>query len=115
PPSLPPSLPPGLGLAFLRHIERCRIIIHVVDGSSLDPVGDLVAINQELVLFNPILASKPQVVALNKIDLPHVRDKVPDLKVLPSPLHPSIPLSFPSFLPSKLSSLVAQARQRERP
>jgi GTP-binding protein len=51
----------GLGRAFLRHIERCRIIIHVVNGDSPDPVGDLVAINQELALFNPELAVKPQV------------------------------------------------------
>jgi len=41
-----PSLPPGLGLAFLRHIERCRIILHVVNGASVDPIGDFVAINQ---------------------------------------------------------------------
>jgi len=45
----------------LRHIERCRIIIHVVNGASPDPVGDFRAINQELALFNPVLATKPQV------------------------------------------------------
>ncbi|GAB5033664.1 gtp-binding protein obg [Nannochloropsis oceanica] len=70
----------GLGLAFLRHIERCRIILHVVNGASVDPIGDFVAINQELTLFNPVLASKPQVVVLNKIDLPQVREKTEELK-----------------------------------
>mmetsp|Transcript_6675 Transcript_6675/g.8794 ORF Transcript_6675/g.8794 Transcript_6675/m.8794 type:complete len:549 (-) Transcript_6675:137-1783(-) len=66
----------GLGREFLRHVDRCRVIIHIVDGSSKDPVGDLVAINQELVLFNPNLAHKPQVVVLNKCDITEVRDKL---------------------------------------
>jgi GTP-binding protein len=60
----------GLGLEFLRHIERCRVLIHLLDGASPDPVGDLEAVNQELMLFNPALASKPQRVVLNKLDLP---------------------------------------------
>jgi len=60
----------GLGLEFLRHIERCRVLIHLLDGASPDPVGDLEAVNQELTLFNPALASKPQRVVLNKLDLP---------------------------------------------
>ena len=51
----------GLGLAFLRHIERCRLLVHVVDGSSVDPLGDLQAVNTELELFSPWLAKKPQV------------------------------------------------------
>ncbi|CAM9768084.1 unnamed protein product, partial [Laminaria digitata] len=51
----------GLGRAFLRHVERCRAIIHVVSGASPDPVGDFRAINQELALFSEALALKPQV------------------------------------------------------
>lgn len=62
----------GLGRGFLRHIERCKMIIHVVNGDSLDPCGEFDAINNELQLFSPILATKPQVVVLNKIDLPSV-------------------------------------------
>lgn len=69
----------GMGVAFLRHIQRCRTIVHVVNGESVDPVGDFEAINQELRLFNPRLGLKPQVVVLNKIDLPHVREQVPRL------------------------------------
>lgn len=69
----------GLGLAFLRHIQRCRALVHVVDGERNDPVGDFVAINQELELFNPRLALKPQVVVVNKIDLPHVQERLPEL------------------------------------
>jgi len=70
----------GLGIAFLRHIQRCRVLIHVVDGSSADPVGDFKAINQELELFNPALAQKTQVVIVNKCDLPEVRAKLPALR-----------------------------------
>mmetsp|Transcript_27193 Transcript_27193/g.29673 ORF Transcript_27193/g.29673 Transcript_27193/m.29673 type:complete len:480 (-) Transcript_27193:339-1778(-) len=67
----------GLGLAFLRHIQRCRVIIHVINGDSEDPVGDFIAINQELSLYNPRLLNKTQVIVINKIDLPHVRDALP--------------------------------------
>jgi GTPase len=51
----------GMGVAFLRHVSRCRALIHVVDGASIDPLGDFNAINNELRLFNPMLAKKPQV------------------------------------------------------
>lgn len=65
----------GLGRGFLRHIERCKIIVHIVNGDSVDPLGDFAAINKELQLFSPLLASKPQVVVLNKIDIPAVAEK----------------------------------------
>lgn len=65
----------GLGKAFLRHIERCEILIHLINGESADPVGDYVAINNELQLFSPVLAMKPQIVVLNKVDLPSVMEK----------------------------------------
>jgi GTP-binding protein len=69
----------GLGHAFLRHIERTRALIHLLNGGSPDPLGDYEAINQELMLFNPELAAKPQVVVLNKLDLPDAREMWPDL------------------------------------
>ena len=62
----------GLGLAFLRHVERCRVLLHLVDGSAEDPVGNFETIQRELALFSPKLAEKPQVVVLNKCDLPDV-------------------------------------------
>jgi GTP-binding protein len=65
----------GLGRGFLRHVERCKVLIHVINGASKDPVADYIAINQELVLFSELLASKPQIVVLNKIDIPEVADK----------------------------------------
>jgi GTPase len=64
----------GLGHEFLRHVSRCRALVHVVDGSSPDPVGDLRATNAELSLFSPELSAKPQVVAYNKVDLPDSGD-----------------------------------------
>ncbi len=61
----------GLGLDFLRHIERTKVIIHMVDAASVegrDPVEDIHAINKELTAYNPELARRPQVIAANKID-----------------------------------------------
>ena len=63
----------GLGLEFLRHIERCRVLIHLLNGASPDPLGDFEAINLEMSLFNPALADRPQIVVLNKLDLPEAR------------------------------------------
>ena len=59
----------GLGHAFLRHIERCRVILHLVDATGEDPVGDLAMVNDELKRYGSgSLANKPQVVIVNKID-----------------------------------------------
>ena len=61
----------GLGHDFLRHVERCRLILHVVDISAMedrDPIDDYKKINAELEKFNPELAKRPQIVALNKAD-----------------------------------------------
>jgi len=69
----------GLGRAFLRHIERCRLLVHIVDGSAADPIGDYEAVAMELQLFSPWLAKKPSVVVLNKRDIPEVREKEPML------------------------------------
>ncbi len=62
----------GLGHEFLRHVERCRMLVHVVDvagSEGRDPIEDFEKINEELVKFNPELAQCPQIVAGNKIDL----------------------------------------------
>ena len=64
----------GLGHDFLRHIDRCRLIIHVVDISGSegrDPVSDFETINEELRTYNPELAARPQIVAANKCDVLH--------------------------------------------
>lgn len=63
----------GLGDTFLRHIQRTRVLIHLLDGTAEDPVLDFAQINSELALFDPTLARKPQVVVVNKMDLPEVK------------------------------------------
>lgn len=60
----------GLGDQFLRHVERTRVLVHLLDGASEDPLADYAAINRELELYSPRLAQKPQLVVFNKIDLP---------------------------------------------
>ncbi len=60
----------GLGHDFLRHVERTRVLIHMLDGAASDPLTDWAMINQELALYNVVLEDKPQLVVLNKIDLP---------------------------------------------
>ncbi|HLO29443.1 MAG TPA: GTPase ObgE [Anaerolineales bacterium] len=66
----------GLGHDFLRHIQRTRVLVHLLDGLSEDPVADYSQINSELSLFDPNLARKPQLVALNKIDQPEVQERL---------------------------------------
>ncbi|HOG48484.1 MAG TPA: GTPase ObgE [Anaerolineae bacterium] len=71
----------GLGTSFLRHIERTRVIIHLLNGLADDPLADWHQINQELQLFDAELARKPQVVAVNKMDVPEVRERWPELRL----------------------------------
>ncbi len=70
----------GLGHEFLRHIQRTRVLIHIIDGSASDPLLDFAQINSELALFDPNLAEKPQVVVFNKIDLPDVKAAWPQMQ-----------------------------------
>jgi GTP-binding protein len=58
-----------LGHDFLRHVERTRVLVHLLDGSASDPLVDWAMINQELALYDVELEKKPQLVVLNKIDL----------------------------------------------
>jgi GTP-binding protein len=63
----------GLGIRFLRHIERTRFLVHLLDASAIDPHNPLEsyeAINRELAQYNPLLTEKPQIVVLNKMDIP---------------------------------------------
>ena len=70
----------GLGHDFLRHVQRTRVLIHLLDGLSEDPVADYSQINSELSLFDPNLAKKPQIVALNKIDQPEVLERLAEIQ-----------------------------------
>ncbi len=70
----------GLGSAFLRHIQRTRVLIHLIDGTSADPLADYSQINTELALFEERLSELPQIVAINKIDLPQVAERLSKLE-----------------------------------
>lgn len=70
----------GLGFEFLRHIQRTRILIHVLDGLSEDVYSDYQDINAELDMFDERLGNLPQIVVLNKVDLPDVEAKYEELK-----------------------------------
>jgi len=70
----------GLGFAFLRHVQRTRVLIHVLDGLSEDPLSDFSQINSEMALFDQKIKEKPQIVAFNKMDLPSVQEKWPSVK-----------------------------------
>src|SRR5438876_3840727 len=71
----------GLGHRFLKHMSRCRAIIHLVDAAQdRDLAADFDAINRELELFDPALGRKPQVVAANKIDIPEARERAEALQ-----------------------------------
>jgi GTP-binding protein len=74
----------GLGLTFLRHVERTRLLIHLLDiseGSSRNPVKNFQALNHELNAYHPLLHEKTQIIALNKIDIPSVRERAVDVEV----------------------------------
>ncbi|MCH7622138.1 MAG: GTPase ObgE [Chloroflexi bacterium] len=70
----------GLGDQFLRHAERTRIYIHMLDGLSEDPIADYHMVNEELRQFNPALAEKPQIIAVNKVDVTEVRARQEELE-----------------------------------
>ena len=70
----------GLGQEFLRHCERCKVLVQVIDGDSPDPLGDFHAIRTELELFSESLSTKPFIVAINKIDIPEVLTKTEELQ-----------------------------------
>src|SRR5947209_7042431 len=67
----------GLGHAFLRHVERTRVLVHVVDGASRDPEADYAVIRDELRAHDPALLEKPVLVAFNKLDLPAAAETWP--------------------------------------
>jgi GTP-binding protein len=74
----------GLGIRFLKHVERTGVLIHLIDVSEIDPDAPLETlnlINRELSLYSSILAEKPQLVVLNKIDLTGSEEKVEQFKL----------------------------------
>jgi GTPase len=70
----------GLGIRFLKHIERCRVFLHVLDLTRENPYEDYVKINHELEMYNEELLKRPQIVVANKMDMPETEAKIKYLK-----------------------------------
>jgi GTPase len=72
----------GLGHEFLRHVQRTRLLLHILDGASIDrdPWQDFITINQELREYDEHLATRPQIIVMNKMDLPETQERWPALK-----------------------------------
>lgn len=88
----------GLGYEFLRHIERTKLIIHVVDAAGTegrDPVEDIRKINEELYAYNPEIAGRPQVIAANKIDAIYSVDGTDPIQRLKDAFEPEGRMVFP--------------------
>ncbi|MBI4266868.1 MAG: GTPase ObgE [Chloroflexi bacterium] len=104
----------GLGYDFLRHAMRTRMFIHLLDASSASPVEDMIRVNTELGLYAPSLAERPQIVVLNKIDLPGVRSRLAGIEaafssVAVSPL--SISAATGEGVPGLMSRTMAMLHQ----
>jgi GTP-binding protein len=76
----------GLGHEFLRHAERTKVLLHVLDSRSPSIIDDMNNLNRELAIYKSEMAQKPQVVVLNKIDLPEVEARLPEMRQLFSSL-----------------------------
>ncbi len=110
----------GLGLKFLRHVERTSFILHLLDisnASQRNPVNDYLSLNQELSLFDPALAEKPQIVAVNKMDTPEAEHKLPAVrryfKKIKKKVYPISALTGEG-LPELLAALASQLAKRSK-
>jgi GTP-binding protein len=104
----------GLGHDFLRHIQRTRVLIHLLDGMAEDPVADFTQINSELALFDPELSEKPQVVALNKIDLPDVQARWTQIEQQLAKLGVPSPLAVSAVSGQDVRRLLGRAAEELR-
>lgn len=79
----------GLGFQFLRHVERTRLLVHILDGTRPDPKSDFTTINKELASYDKTLASRPQIVVINKLELlsPEQIKKLQKIKFKDFPTH----------------------------
>lgn len=70
----------GLGHSFLRHVQRTRILVHLLNGGGEDPLADYSQINSELALYDERLGQRPQIVVFNKMDLPEAQERWPEIQ-----------------------------------
>ena len=113
----------GLGHEFLRHVERTRLLLHLIDGASLEhePWEGFEAINRELAEYSEALASRPQIIAFNKMDIPEAQERWPEMKRRAEEVSlPIFPISAAArqgvdelmyFTANRLRELQAEARE----
>jgi GTP-binding protein len=92
----------GLGHQFLRHVERSRFLVHLLNGASPDPLAEFEQLNQELSMFSQRLAEKPQIIVLNKIDLPSAQEFWPAVQAR------ALELDLPAY---QISAVTGQGLQ----
>jgi GTP-binding protein len=104
----------GLGLGFLRHLARCRVLCYVIDLAAGDPAEALAVLRRELAAHDPALAARPAVVAGNKVDLPEGRARVAEAAAAaaPAPFHAVSALTGEGV--EALAEALAAAVERER-
>ena len=86
----------GLGHQFLRHIERTRVIVHVIDMAAIegrDPYEDYLTINKELEQYNLRLTERPQIIVANKMDMPDAEENLAEFKEKLQEDYPIFPIS----------------------
>jgi GTP-binding protein len=110
----------GLGLEFLRHVHRTKLLVHVIDASGglegRDPLVDFETVNQEILQYDSGMLRKPMLVALNKVDLPEARERLPQLKAeLQQRGFETFPISGATKegIPDLLQSIAAKLRELE--
>lgn len=100
----------GLGHEFLRHIERTKVFIHVVDGSGLegdDPIENIEKINNEIRLYDEKLLERPQIIAVNKMDIPEAAENLEKIKAKYEPLGYKV-FGISAYTNTGLSELLAE-------
>ena len=96
----------GLGHSFLRHVQRTRLLVHLLNGANDDPIADFNQINQELALFDEKLGERPQIVVLNKLDIPEVRARWPQIEADLKKLGVEHPMAISAVAQENVKSLV---------
>ncbi len=96
----------GLGHSFLRHVQRTRLLVHLLNGANDDPIADFNQINQELALFDEKLGERPQIVVLNKLDIPEVRARWPQIEADLKKLGVEQPIGISAVAQENVKSLV---------
>lgn len=108
----------GLGHEFLRHAERTKLLLHLIDGSSPAIIDNLNNLNTEMALYKPEMAQKPQLVVVNKTDLAEVQARLPEIRQLFSSLGmkvffiSAITIQGLSELMSEIISMLEMAREQ---